>query len=108
MIGWVSMLIFGLGYHVIPRFCMSHPVPDRWQMLHWWFANIGLAGMALTPLLQYYPPAGQQGWQILFLIFSGLQFLGILIFVLNMLSVMQVLPAPKMKLTPCCSADRCK
>ena len=72
MIGWVSMLIFGLGYHVIPRFCMSHGVPDHWQMMHWWF-------------------------------FGLLQFLGICIFVFQMLKVMQVLPTPKMKIIPTCS-----
>ena len=108
MIGWVSMLIFGLGYHVIPRFCMSRLVPDHWQMLHWWLANVGLAGMVVIPIVQFEAPQHIESWQTLFLIFGIMQFMGILIFVLNMLRVLQILPAPKMKISPCCSKEQCE
>lgn len=45
-LGFVAMMIFGVGYHVIPRF-VGHPlVSRRLPVLHWWASNVGLALMA--------------------------------------------------------------
>ena len=46
LVGFVAGMIFGVGYHVFPRFAgrpLRHPalVP-----VHWWLANGGVAGMA--------------------------------------------------------------
>lgn len=42
LLGFVSMMIFGIAYHVIPRFS-GRPLPSRrLPALHWWLANIGL------------------------------------------------------------------
>jgi len=46
LLGFVSMMIFGVAYHVIPRF-MGHPLHDkRLAALHFWIANAGLATLA--------------------------------------------------------------
>ena len=51
MLGFVSMMIFGVAYHVIPRF-MGHPLHAfRLAALHVWLANAGLALLALGFLL---------------------------------------------------------
>ena len=55
LLGFVSMMIFGVAYHVIPRF-LGHPLHDkRLAAVHFWVANAGLAtlalGFALIPLL---------------------------------------------------------
>lgn len=46
LLGFVTMMIYGVGYHVIPRFS-GHPLHNarapRW---HWWMSNVGLALMA--------------------------------------------------------------
>jgi cbb3-type cytochrome oxidase subunit 1 len=63
LLGFVTMMIYGVAYHVIPRFS-GYPLPSRkaarW---HWWASNTGLllmvggfvlrphAGGAATPLL---------------------------------------------------------
>jgi cbb3-type cytochrome oxidase subunit 1 len=42
LLGFVTMMIFGVGYHVLPRFAGS---PLRWEWLppvHWWLSNVGL------------------------------------------------------------------
>lgn len=45
LLGFVAMMIFGVAYHVIPRFA-GHPLHNRRAALtHWWFANTGLALM---------------------------------------------------------------
>ena len=62
LLGFVAMMIFGVAYHVIPRFT-GHPLHNR-QLAgaHWWISNVGLAvfalgfglrgsGVALGPLL---------------------------------------------------------
>ena len=55
MLGFVAMMIFGVAYHVIPRFS-GHPLHSRALAgAHWWLANVGLAlfasGFALVPHL---------------------------------------------------------
>lgn len=42
LLGFVSMMIFGVAYHVIPRFT-GNPLHDRrLAMIHFWVANAGL------------------------------------------------------------------
>lgn len=53
LLGFVAMMIFGVAYHVIPRFT-GHALHSRWLAVrHWWVANTGLAlmviGFALRP-----------------------------------------------------------
>lgn len=43
LLGFVSMMIFGVAYHVIPRFT-GNPLHARGlARLHFWVANVGLA-----------------------------------------------------------------
>lgn len=55
LLGFVSMMIFGVAYHVIPRF-VGHPLHNRrLATAHWWVANAGLlvlsTGFVLMPLV---------------------------------------------------------
>jgi cbb3-type cytochrome oxidase subunit 1 len=63
LVGFVTMMIFGVAYHVIPRFT-GHQLHSRaiagWQ---WWLANIGLAGMVAGFVLQ--PHIGARGMMVL-------------------------------------------
>ena len=46
LLGFVAMMIFGVAYHVIPRFT-GNPLHSRSvAKVHWWLANVGLALMA--------------------------------------------------------------
>lgn len=45
LLGFVTMMIFAVGYHVLPRIAGA---PLRWEWLgpvHWWLSNVGLALM---------------------------------------------------------------
>lgn len=45
MLGFVTMMICGVAYHVVPRFT-GHALHNRRAAgVHWWIANIGLALM---------------------------------------------------------------
>ena len=45
LLGFVSMMIFGVAYHVIPRFTGRPLHSPRAAALHLWVANAGRAGM---------------------------------------------------------------
>lgn len=46
LLGFVAMMIFGVAYHVLPRFT-GHPLHNpRLAAAHWWIANLGLASFA--------------------------------------------------------------
>jgi cbb3-type cytochrome oxidase subunit 1 len=81
LLGFMTMMIYGVAYHVIPRFT-GHALFSRrlggWQ---WWLANIGLAGMVAGFLLApHYSLAG-----MCFLIAGGiLAALGAYIFIYNL------------------------
>jgi len=47
LLGFVSMMIFGVAYHVLPRFA-GVPLHDRrLPMLHLWVSNLGLAALVV-------------------------------------------------------------
>jgi hypothetical protein len=45
LLGFVSMMIFGVAYHVLPRFASRPLVWPRAAAVHLWLANAGLAGL---------------------------------------------------------------
>lgn len=63
LLGFVTMMIYGVAYHVLPRFKATPFRNHRLAGLHWWLSNVGLAllvagflwrphaGAAATPLL---------------------------------------------------------
>ncbi len=47
LLGFVTMMIFGVAYHVVPRF-FGHPLySKRLAGGHWWLSNVGLALMVV-------------------------------------------------------------
>lgn len=43
--GFLTMLVFGVGYQLLPRL-FGHPLRSRrLAIVHFWLANLGLAGM---------------------------------------------------------------
>jgi cbb3-type cytochrome oxidase subunit 1 len=56
LIGWVTMMIYGVGYHILPRFAGKLLKNQKIGELHFWLANIGLLGMVIAqPLYLYHP-----------------------------------------------------
>ena len=48
LLGFVTMMIYGVAYHVVPRFVgfrLHRPDAAQW---HWWSANVGLALMVVA------------------------------------------------------------
>ena len=45
LLGFVSMMIFGVAYHVLPRFSGNNLWSRRAAFAHFWLANLGLGGL---------------------------------------------------------------
>lgn len=45
LLGFVTMMIYGVAYHVIPRFTGHMLYSRRLAGKQWWLSNVGLAGM---------------------------------------------------------------
>jgi cytochrome c oxidase cbb3-type subunit 1 len=56
MLGWVSMMIFGVGYHILPRFAGKPLKSPKMGELQFWLANIGLIGMLFFYTLGSFHP----------------------------------------------------
>lgn len=51
LVGFVVMMIFGVGYQMLPRF-FGHPIHSVWlAKSHIWLANLGLLGLVAGFLL---------------------------------------------------------
>ncbi len=58
MLGWVSMMIFGVGYHILPKF-MGRPLYSvKLGEAQFWMANIGMVAMLLFYTVNVYSPSG--------------------------------------------------
>jgi cytochrome c oxidase cbb3-type subunit 1 len=82
-LGFVTMMIFGVGYHILPRVAGS---PLKWRRLaslHWWMANAGLALMVAGFFLR--PWFNSRG-QMVLAIGAVLSATGALSFVVNIWS----------------------
>ena len=45
LLGFVTMMIYGVAYHVIPRFTGNQLHSRRAPAWHWWVSNVGLTLM---------------------------------------------------------------
>ncbi len=88
MLGWVSMMIYGVGYHILPRF-MGRPLysPNLGEA-QFWLANIGLVFMLLFYVLNAHSPSAM--YLTLTVTAGVIEGVSILLFFYNML--MTLLP----------------
>ena len=92
LLGWVSMMIFGVAYHVIPRFSGRQIYSRKLGWAHFVLAQFGLVGMAVFFFLNRYQECQWKGP----LMVSGLlMYLSICFFVFNMLKTMLSKAAPQ-------------
>lgn len=59
LLGFVSMVIFGVAYHVIPRFTGNPLHSPRIAEAHYWASNVGLVTLVLGFMLLPTQPVGR-------------------------------------------------
>lgn len=86
LVGWVSMMIYGVGYHILPRF-MGRPLYSQTLGdVQFWTANIGLVLMLVFYTLNSYQPSG--AYVGLTVAGGMLEFLSIVLFLYNMMKTL--------------------
>lgn len=80
LVGFVTMMIFGVAYYVIPRFFGQPLHSRRLAYGQWWLSNVGLAGMVAGFMMQ---PYAIPGWSALLVGGGVLQAAGAYVFVFN-------------------------
>ena len=86
LLGWVSMMIYGVGYHVLPRFSGRPLKYPKMGELQFWTANIGLVGMLLFYTMNMYTPT--PSFNSLSVAFGALELFSIALFFYNMLATL--------------------
>ena len=84
LLGFMSMMIYGVGYFILPRFNGRTLHWPSWVPLHFYAANVGLIGMAATA-----PERPSTG----FALFAGLSVVSVAMFVVNLGATMLIAPA---------------
>jgi hypothetical protein len=81
LLGFMAMMIYGVGYHILPRF-MGRPVySHRLGNLQVWIANITLIGLSISWILE----ASRGGfWHTLAILFGIGQAVAIFFFIINL------------------------
>jgi len=91
MLGWVSMMIYGVGYHILPKFAGKPLKYPKVGELQFWTANIGLVGMLVFYTANVYGPSGSN--EMLMVLFGILEVFSIVLFFYNMLATLMAKPA---------------
>ncbi len=86
LLGWVSMMIYGVGYHVLPRFSGRPLRYPKLGEIQFWTANAGLIGMLLFYALGIYDhlPA----YRTLSILLGAVEVISIFLFFYNMLATL--------------------
>lgn len=88
LLGWMSMMVFGVAYHILPRFSGKPLWSDRLSLIQLWLANIGLIGMAIGWFVRRASASS-----VLLVLASAAEAVAILFFVVNMFKTIKAAPA---------------
>src|SRR5512134_1265184 len=91
LLGFMSMMIYGVGYFILPRFNGRTLHWPSWVPIHFFIANIGLIGMVATA-----PERPSTG----FVLFSALSVLSAGMFAVNLGATMLIEPKPEAEEEP--------
>ncbi len=86
LIGFVSMMIFGVGYHVLPRFRGKQLHSEGIATAQLVVANVGLIGLAVFMTL--FNVYGGDSFRYAAGLFGVIEALGFFLFIYNMLRTM--------------------
>lgn len=90
LLGWMSMMIYGVAYHILPRFSGRQLWSDPLAYAQLWMANIGLLGMAAGWVVM-----SSSGYYAVLLVFSLVEAISVVFFALNMLLTVKAAPPPQ-------------
>jgi cbb3-type cytochrome oxidase subunit 1 len=83
MLGWVSMMIYGVGYHILPRFMGRALYSNKIGLVQFYLANISLVAMLVFYALNVYAPSDL--YRTITVVSGAVQAFTIFLFLYNML-----------------------
>ncbi len=95
LLGWISMMIFGIGYHILPRFSGRQLHSPSIARTQFWLANIGLVGMVLSWGLIYHGRVAPDYPRIFLTFFGLIEVIAVLLFIYNMWKTIKVVEPMK-------------
>ena len=85
LLGFMTMMIYGVGYHILPKFSGAFIHSPKIMNIQFWVANAGLIGMAISwPLML----------REVLIVSSFLSLAAVVLFTYNMLMTIKPAPAP--------------
>lgn len=88
LLGWISMMIYGVAYHILPRFSASPLYSEKMANAQFYLAHIGLIGMAGGFVLRIYISGGG----VILVLFSIIEAISVIMFAINMLMTLPKAP----------------
>jgi cbb3-type cytochrome oxidase subunit 1 len=82
LLGFMSMMVFGVAYHILPRFQGKMLYSERTADIQFWLANAGLIGLAVFSALSSYWPS--LPFKIPLALFGVVELVSIYMFVVNL------------------------
>jgi len=81
LLGFMAMIVFGIGYFILPRFNGTDLRFESWVPVHFWLANVSLLGMVIFRGLTV--ETGQDAYHNMFIVSASLQVISIFMFIVN-------------------------
>ena len=88
LFGFMAMMVFGVAYHILPRFMGKTIMWPALVPTHFYVANIGLIGMMLSYLADGYIDPDQKMAARMFEMFAGFSTLAVILFAVNIIPVL--------------------
>lgn len=83
MLGWVSMMIYGVGYHILPRFMGRALYSNKIGEIQFYLSNASLLAMFLFYTMNVYMPT--KSYRLLTVLAAAVQAFTVFLFFYNML-----------------------
>lgn len=91
MLGWLSFMVFGICYQIVPRYSGRRLFSEKLSLIHFWLANIGLVGLTLSyPFMRMYMLKGYDYSDALTMVmlFGIIETVSIFMFIINIWKTM--------------------
>ena len=95
LLGWISMMIFGIGYNILPRFSGRQLHSPSIARAQFYLANIGLVGMVLSWGVIYHGRVAPGYPRFFLTIFGLIEVMAVSLFIYNIWRTIKVVEPMK-------------
>lgn len=88
LLGFMTMMIYGVGYHILPKFSGVHIYSPKIMTVQFWLSNAGLIGMATAWPMTITGYAEGLAGPILMLS-AGISLISVILFAFNILKTIK-------------------